>query len=157
MIRPATAADVDEIAWLEQENLGDDAWSRGLVEEGVAGKLPTVRYLVAEYGVVVVGHAVVSVVADISELQRIAVDAAHRRARASRPASWTTAVGLARSEGADRLLLEVREDNAGAIAFYAARGFVEIDRRPRYFRDGGTAVVMSRNLQRRTAVRVTRA
>ena len=56
-------------------------------------------------------------------------------------------IGLARSEEADRLLLEVREDNAGAIAFYAARGFVEIDRRPRYFRDGGTAVVMCRNIQ----------
>ena len=48
MIRPATAADVDAIAGLERENLGDDAWSRGLVEEGVAGELPTVRYLVAE-------------------------------------------------------------------------------------------------------------
>ncbi len=53
-------------------------------------------------------------------------------------------VRLVLKEGADRLLLEVREDNAGAIAFYAARGFVEIDRRPRYFRDGGTAVVMRR-------------
>ena len=36
--------------------------------------------------------------------------------------------------GADRLLLEVRENNAGAIGFYAAHGFVEIDRRPRYYR-----------------------
>ena len=93
-----------------------------------------------------VGHAVVSVVADISELQRIAVDAAHRRAGLA-TSLLEEAVGLARSEGADRLLLEVREDNAGAIAFYVARGFVEIDRRPRYFRDGGTAVVMSRNIQ----------
>jgi [ribosomal protein S18]-alanine N-acetyltransferase len=146
VIRPATAADVDEIAWLEQENLGEDAWSRALVEEGVAGRLPTVRYLVAEYGVVVVGHAVVSVVADISELQRIAVDTAHRRhGIATRLVEEV--VRLVRKEGVDRLLLEVREDNAGAIAFYAARGFVEIDRRPRYFRDGGTAVVMRRNLQ----------
>ena len=40
------------------------------------------------------------------------------------------------------LLLEVREDNRPAIAFYAARGLVEIDRRPRYYRDGATAVVM---------------
>ena len=48
-----------------------------------------------------------------------------------------------RDGGADRLLLEVREDNAGALAFYAARGFVEIDRRPRYYRDGATAVVLA--------------
>jgi ribosomal-protein-alanine N-acetyltransferase len=44
--------------------------------------------------------------------------------------------------GANRLLLEVREDNAGALAFYASRGFIEIDRRPRYYRDGTTAVVL---------------
>ncbi len=41
------------------------------------------------------------------------------------------------------MLLEVREDNAGALAFYAARGFVEVDRRPRYYRDGATAVMRS--------------
>ena len=146
MIRPATPADVDEIAWLEQENLGDDAWSRALVEEGVSGELPTVRYLVAEDGDEVVGHAVVSLVADISELQRIAVDATYRRHGVA-TRLLEEVVGLAGVEGADRLLLEVREDNVGAIAFYAARGFVEIDRRPRYFRDGGTAVVMRRNLQ----------
>jgi ribosomal-protein-alanine N-acetyltransferase len=145
VIRPATAADVDEIALLEQENLGDDAWSRALVEAGVAGDLPTVHYLVADDGVVVVGHAVVSALADISELQRIAVDATHRR-RGLATSLLEEAVGLARSEGADRMLLEVREDNAGAIAFYAARGFAEIDRRPRYYRDGGTAVVMRREL-----------
>ena len=44
------------------------------------------------------------------------------------------------------MLLEVREDNAGALSFYAAREFVEIDRRRRYYRDGTTAVVMRRSL-----------
>jgi ribosomal-protein-alanine N-acetyltransferase len=32
------------------------------------------------------------------------------------------------------------------LAFYAAHGFVEVDRRPRYYRDGSTAVVMRRSL-----------
>ncbi len=146
MIRAATPADVDTIARLERENLGDDAWSRALVEEGVAGELPTVLYLVAEDGDDVVGHVVVSLVADISELQRIAVDVEYRRAGLA-TSLLEEVVRLVLKEGADRLLLEVREDNAGALAFYAARGFVEIDRRPRYFRDGGTAVVMRRNIE----------
>ncbi|HET7196448.1 MAG TPA: ribosomal protein S18-alanine N-acetyltransferase [Nocardioides sp.] len=145
MIRPATGADVDAIARLERENLGDDAWSRALVAEGVVGELPTVRYLVAQEGDEVVGHAVVSVVADISELQRIAVDPFHRRDGLATQL-LDGVVALARDEGAGRLLLEVREDNHGALAFYAARGFVEIDRRPRYYRDGGTAVVMRRGV-----------
>jgi [ribosomal protein S18]-alanine N-acetyltransferase len=145
VIRPATPADVDAITRLERDNLGDDAWSPVLVAEGVAGELPTVHYLVAEDGEEVVGHAVVSVVAEISELQRIAVDATHRR-RGLATRLLEEVVDLVLREGADRLLLEVREDNAGAIAFYAARGFVEIDRRRRYFRDGGTAVVMRRGI-----------
>ena len=35
------------------------------------------------------------------------------------------------------MLLEVSDDQRRrALAFYAAHGFVEIDRRPRYYRDG---------------------
>jgi ribosomal-protein-alanine N-acetyltransferase len=145
VIRRAAAGDVDAIARLERDNLGDDAWSPALVEEGVSGALPTVRYLVAEDGDEVVGHAVVSVVADSSELQRIAVDAQRRR-RGLATRLLEEVVGLARRQGADRLLLEVREDNTGGIAFYAARGFKEIDRRRRYYHDGATAVVLERYL-----------
>lgn len=146
MIRPATPDDADAVARLERDHLGPDAWSPALVAEGVGGGVPTVRYVVAQVGDEVVGHAVVSVVADVSELQRIAVGGAHRRAGLA-TALLDEAVRLARGEGADRLLLEVREDNAGALAFYAARGFEEIDRRRRYYRDGATAVVMQRPLR----------
>jgi ribosomal-protein-alanine N-acetyltransferase len=44
------------------------------------------------------------------------------------------------------VLLEVREDNAAARAFYAAHAFTEIDRRRRYYRDGATAIVLLRDL-----------
>jgi len=151
-VRPATAADVPRIADLELDNLGVDAWSEGLIREGVVGNLPTISYLVAEVdapegGQSVAGHATASVVADIAELQRIAVDAAHRRTGVASEL-LDAVVALAREGGADRLLLEVREDNDGAIAFYAAREFVEVDRRRRYYRDGATAVVMRRGLGR---------
>jgi len=147
-VRPATTGDVPAIAALERENLGADAWSEALVAEGVAGNLPTVSYLVAEAGdgSGVVGHATASVVGDIAELQRIAVDPAHRRAGLASEL-LDAVIGAARTGGADRLLLEVREDNAGALAFYAARGFVEVDRRRRYYRDGATAVVLRRGLR----------
>ncbi|MCD4535706.1 ribosomal protein S18-alanine N-acetyltransferase [Nocardioides sp. cx-169] len=144
MIRAATPADVTAIADLESEALGEDAWSEGLVREGVEGNLPTVHYVVADDGEVA-GYAVASVVADIAELQRIAVrDDLRRRGVAS--ALLDAVVALADAGGADRLLLEVRETNAPALAFYAARGFVEVDRRPRYYRDGAPAVVMRRPL-----------
>ncbi|WP_028643079.1 ribosomal protein S18-alanine N-acetyltransferase [Nocardioides sp. URHA0020] len=144
-VRAATPDDVPAIADLEVDNLGADAWSEGLVREGVLGNLPTISYLVAEADGAVVGHATASVVADIAELQRIAVDPAHRRTGLASEL-LDAVVAVARAGGADRLLLEVREDNAGAIAFYAAREFVEVDRRRRYYRDGATAVVMRRGL-----------
>lgn len=141
MIRHATVADVDAVVALEAACQGIDAWSRGLVSEGISGGLPTIRYLVAEEGGAVVGYAVASYAGDIAELQRIGVaEDARRSGIASR--LLEAIVIEAPTTGADRMLLEVRHDNAGALGFYAARGFIEIDRRPRYYRDGATAVVL---------------
>jgi len=141
VIRPAVPGDLDAIAGLERSCLGVDAWSPGLISEGLSGGLPTVSYLVAVSGGEVVGHAVVSVAGDIAELQRIAVAASHRR-RGHAAELLAGVLTAGRSGGADRLLLEVRADNRGALSFYAASGFVEIDRRPRYYADGAEAVVM---------------
>lgn len=141
VVRTAAEADLEAVVASEVANLGADAWSPGLLAEGVAGRVPHAEYLVAEVEGVVVGHAVVSVVVDVAELQRIAVSPDHRRTGVA-SALLAACVAAAVGGGADRLLLEVREDNAGALAFYAARGFIEVDRRPRYYRDGTTAVVL---------------
>jgi len=143
MIRPAVADDVDVIVGLEAACQGVDAWSAWLVRDGVEGGLPTVRYLVAESDSdeCIVGYAVASFAGDIAELQRIGVSEDRRRAGIA-TALLDEVVAEAPATGANRLLLEVREDNAAALAFYAARGFIEIDRRPRYYRDGATAVVL---------------
>ncbi len=148
-VREAGPDDLAALVSLEQDNLGADAWPPGLLQEGIDGRVPYATYLVAEVeaatGPVVAGHAVLSVVGDVAELQRISVGAEHRRAGLA-TALLDTVVAEACAGGADRLLLEVREDNAGALSFYAARGFVEVDRRRRYYRDGATAVVLRRGL-----------
>lgn len=145
MIGPARADDVAAIARLEAVALGSDAWSERLIEQGVVGDLPTVHYLVARDADDVTGYAVTSVAGDVAELQRIAVDPVRRRTGIATQL-LSAVVRLATADGADRLLLEVREDNTEALAFYETRGFAEIDRRPRYYRDGSTAVVMLRPL-----------
>jgi ribosomal-protein-alanine N-acetyltransferase len=149
-VRLATSDDTVWVTGLEQTALGADAWSPGLVADGIEGRVPTALYLVAAADPAtdpggVVGYAAASIVADIAELQRIAVAAPHRRTGVAS----ALLIGVeqeARSRHADRLLLEVREDNHGACAFYAARGFAEIDRRPRYYADGTTAVVLMKVL-----------
>lgn len=146
MIRAADHLDIGPVARLEAECLGDDAWSPWLVEQGVRGGLPTVQYVVAEVDRQVVGYAVASIVAEIAELQRIAVTESHRRTGLATEL-LEAIITRARAGRADRLLLEVRETNDAALAFYDRHGFVEIDRRPRYYRDGSTAIVMRRDLR----------
>jgi ribosomal-protein-alanine N-acetyltransferase len=150
VIRSAEAVDGPTIATLEELAFGSDAWSDALVSEGLSGTIPGALYLVAtcaECGQPddVVGYAIASLFADVAELQRIAVRPdARRTGVASRLLERVEQE--ARRRYSERLLLEVREDNAGACAFYAARGFVEIDRRPRYYADGTHAVVLQKEL-----------
>ena len=140
-VRPATVADVADVAQLELDGFPDDAWTADYLRLAAEGGLPTVRLLVAESGDGIVGHAIVSTVFEVAELQRIAVGSAYRR-RGHARALLAAVVAAATDEGAERLLLEVRETNEPALAFYASAGFVEIDRRPRYYRDGTAGVVL---------------
>jgi ribosomal-protein-alanine N-acetyltransferase len=147
VIRDAVADDGAAIAELERTAFGSDAWSDGLVRDGLSGTIPGALYLVATGPSVetTIGYAAASLFADVSELQRIAVATTHRRQGVA-----SELLGRVEEEArrrySERLLLEVREDNAGACAFYAARGFVEINRRVHYYGDGTTAVVLAKEL-----------
>ncbi|HJQ03997.1 MAG TPA: ribosomal protein S18-alanine N-acetyltransferase [Nocardioides sp.] len=145
-IRTATSADLAAIVASEATGFPEDPWGENLVAEGVAGLLPTIGYLVLEQDEEVVGHAVVSVAAEDAELQRIAIDPTHRGRGLGRQLLDACLADAAR-RGAERLILEVRETNAPALALYRAAGFTELARRERYYRDGSTAVVLSRTLE----------
>ena len=56
------------------------------------------------------------------------------------------AEALAAAAGAPALSLEVREDNAGAIALYRGRGYVETGRKAGYYDDGTAAIRLRRVL-----------
>ncbi len=142
VVRRGHDADVAAIADLETEAFPLDPWSATLVAQGVSGQVPTVTFLVAEMDGCFAGHAAISVVDVDAELQRIAVPVPLRRAGAA-TALLVAARRHAAAEGAGRLLLEVREDNGPALAFYRRHGFAELGRRPRYYRDGTTALVLS--------------
>ncbi len=135
MIRPATGEDVEAVAALEASMFGVDAWSAESVREELTGPR---RTAVVACDPEIVGYVVTALAGDVTDLQRIAVAPSHRRH------------GLAKALLSEvlredrRVLLEVSEDNDAALAFYVATGFVEIDRRPSYYRDGSDAVVMER-------------
>jgi ribosomal-protein-alanine acetyltransferase len=144
-LRPATPEDVPALAALEAELFGADAWSAETVQSEVDG--PGRDAVVAVDGDRLLGYAVIMGAGDLADLQRIAVHPDHQRQGIAR-ALLDEVLAHAAGHGADRMLLEVSTANAAALAFYAAAGFVEIDRRRRYYRDGTDAVVMRRPLRR---------
>lgn len=63
------------------------------------------------------------------------------------------AMDLARGEGANAMLLEVRRDNAGARAFYASLGFFCFNVRRRYYTDSVDALELVLALEPGAAAR----
>ncbi len=144
-IRSATGDDLTGVLALEEELFGGDAWS----EQTVLATLARGRVLVAEDGVLL-GYVVLVDTGELADLERIGVRRDHQRAGL---ASALLDAAL-RDTGPDRVLLEVRADNEPALAFYAGAGFIEIDRRRRYYRDGTDALVLELDLRRRSPAAV---
>lgn len=139
MIRLATAADLADVAVLEADLFGPDAWHEAALAAELGG--PGRRFVVAG-GEAVVGYAVSRSVGDVVDLQRIGVSPAHQRS------GLATALldELLAHPGADRMMLEVSAANTAAIQFYLRNGFAQLSTRPRYYRDGSDALVMCRPL-----------
>lgn len=142
-LRPMTAQDLPAVARLEQGAFSDPWPASGFRELLQA---PQTVMAVAEAAGQVVGYSVVAVAADEAELANIAVDPAHQRHGIARRLVGA-AMDEARERGARTLYLEVREGNATARALYAALGFLEVGRRPGYYRrPDEDALVLSRSL-----------
>lgn len=142
-VESLTPADAEAVAALERTCFGPDAWTVAAVAAELAAPGRLAWAARTESGALV-GYLIVRDPSgdpdDPVDVQRVAVDPAHRRA----------GLGLALFAAADPLLsgrtvlLEVADDNAPALALYAALGFTEIARRPRYYADGRTALVLQR-------------
>lgn len=139
-ITPATAADVPALAPIAQEcGLGVDF----LAEL----RRPYALLRVARLAGSVVGFALAWRAADELHLTDLGVTAAVRRRGIAR-----VLVSELRREAelgqARVILLEVRESNEPALSLYRSLGFLELDRRARYYSDTGEdAVVMQLELR----------
>lgn len=140
MIRLATEGDLADVAVLEAELFGPDAWDGVALRAELDG--PGRRFVVA-VDEVLSGYAVSRAIGEVVDLQRIAVSPAHQRTGV---ATALLDDLLAHPGEADRMMLEVSAANVAAIAFYRRNGFAELATRPRYYRDGSDALVMSLDL-----------
>ncbi len=94
---------------------------------------PGVAGLLLESGGREEGFALLRVAADEAELLTIAVAADCRRHGVGRRL-LAAVIEHARHKGVHNLFLEVGADNAPARSLYAQAGFIEVGRRPAYYR-----------------------
>ncbi len=147
VIRAADHLDIAAVARLEAECLGADAWSPWLVEQGIRGELPTVQYVVAEVERQVVGYAVASIVAEIAELQRIAVDREPPPHRPRRADARGDHHACPRRAGRPAAARGAREQRGGARVLRRRRASSRSTAEPATTATAATAVVMRRDLQ----------
>ncbi len=113
----------------------DDGWTSYTVGEvmRMTGAFGYVAVLEAEEEETPIGFALACGTFDEWELLSIAVLPAHRRIGAARQLLNAMLAGT-RARGGDKLFLEVAEDNFAARRLYEAYGFVQIGRRPGYYK-----------------------
>ncbi len=131
-------------AWLTDlpliEGKGDafrDGWSRKQLSQELERERGAL--LVAQVDGRHAGHAIAWEVAGETHILDVHVEPWARRRGLGR----ALVDHLMEACGRGLALLEVHEENEGAIALYAALGFVEAGRRPRYYSDGCDAVLMN--------------
>lgn len=146
---PASSITVERMRWwhiaavaqLEGELFPHDRWSVEQFWTELAQ--PTRFYVVAIDGGSVVGYAGLFALPPQSDVQTIAVRA-DQQGRGVGHALLVALLTEADRRGAQETLLEVRADNAAAIALYAHHGFERISGRRAYYPDGGDADIMRR-------------
>lgn len=144
-IRPATASDLADLLRIENAAFATDRFSRRtlhyLLTRARAIFLVSTRAGAVAGSVVVLLHGRTS----LARVYSMAIDPAHQ-GRGIGLALLREAESRALADGRAVMRLEVRTDNARAIAFYRRHGYREIGRIPRYYEDGCDALRMEKTL-----------
>ena len=131
IIRTMQPEDVKAIAELERVCFSDP-WSENSIASELENRLSC--WLVAEEQGRVVGYVGSQSVLDGADMMNLAVAPEFRR-QGIGEALVNALVAHLQQKGIIALLLEVRASNAPAIALYQSLGFVQVGRRPRYYRN----------------------
>lgn len=127
---------------IEQVLFPGDCWSIEQFWSELAQ--PTRHYLAAVDGEEVVGYAGLFLLPPDADIQTVAVRQ-DRQGEGIARRLVSALLDVADTAGATHTMLEVRADNDAARALYDRLGFVSISTRPRYYPDGGDAVIMRRS------------
>lgn len=130
-----------------EERAYEFPWTLGIFRDCLRADYPA---WVLDDGGVIVGYVLMSIAAGEAHILNVCVAPEHQGRGLGRKLVRSI-MHVARGRGAERVFLEVRPSNVGAIALYHDEGFNEIGRRPRYYpaKDGREdAIVMAMELLR---------
>ncbi len=142
-IRNYSPADLGTVMSICRNSPEAAQWTEnGFVEADLSGQV----ILVAEFAARICGFLAARVTAGEAELLNMAIEPAFRRKGAGSKL-LAAAETIAASQKGERMYLEVRESNQGAISFYEGHGFREAGKRVAYYRDPtDNAVLMEKKL-----------
>jgi ribosomal-protein-alanine N-acetyltransferase len=144
-IRAAELGDLDAIMALELTVFATDRLSRRSLRAFILS--PRRPLIVAKTDEALAGYALVSLRerASAARLYSIAVDRRNGRRGVGR-ALMAASEDYAAAHGRRALRLEVRSDNAAAIALYVRLGFRQFGHYENYYADGATALRFEKQL-----------
>lgn len=138
-IRPITESDIDGVLAIERASF-PTPWSRGMfLDEMLQGA--TRAWFVADSPWGILGYGGLMEVEEEGHLLNLAVRADARR-QGIASALLAAVLVEAQRRGLERITLEVRPSNAGALAMYEAFGFTVAGSRPGYYSDTGEAATI---------------
>lgn len=132
-LRPMRESDLEAVYDIERRAY-EFPWALGIFRDCL--RADYIAWLLERDGVIL-GYFLMSLAAGEAHVLNICV-APEQQGRGLGRRLLRSLMHLARARGAQRIFLEVRPSNAGAITLYDTEGFNEIGRRPRYYpaRDG---------------------
>ena len=150
VLREARWTDVAILVALEADLFAHDAWSEPTWWAELAGR-PRRDYVVLDDGTGVVAYAGLDHGGDVADVMTVAV-APRARGLGLGRRLLEELEARAAARGAGSVMLEVRADNAAALALYAGSGYVVLHTRRRYYQPGDVdALVMRKTLSQRGA------
>lgn len=130
-IRVMEKADISQLAELEKLCFSDP-WSESAFEYELRN--PLSLWLVAADGEIVAGYVGSQTVMGEADMMNIAVKPVYRRQKIAEKLVLSLIEKL-NEKDAKSLTLEVRVSNAPAISLYEKLGFIQVGRRPGYYRN----------------------
>ena len=127
-LRPMREADLVAVHAIEARAYAFP-WTQGIFRDCLRSDYPA---WVLEEGEVIIGYVLMSVAVGEAHILNVCVAPEHQGRGLGRKLVRAI-LHVARGRGVERVFLEVRPSNPGAIALYHDAGFNEIGRRPRYY------------------------